>query len=862
MGGNRGGGLSGRGGRGGASYPGGTGGRGGASGPSGPVRGHGSRGNFGGNKDYHNRRGGGSFTGGGGGGGGGSFQSSSGSFRARGQNHSNSGRGRHDGGGSSTFGVRDGPTNSSFNSGKKDENRRTLTDFKIAGLEIRELAWTWGVLPSAPVKSEPEEVSLDSEASQDTVKAETEDSVKPILPNGGSDAVASGSSVNLTDVKAAPPADLPVGPRAASDNGPPPSRMRIYFHTPVTAVDSHPIPHNASFSLGAPPSDSRKGKRKKIESDDGDFEEGRGPPPPPGMNDDRSSVAASVAPSVAETTSEGDWLMAAIAGEGEDDSHGADGNDDDEDEFHVSQIAEPHENDGATDGGTETDTDGNFAGSGVDISGAAAHDAHTLGAHDERPAEPDAFAVPDGVAPSSSGAVVAHVNGHGGSPPEAVPKAVSEPAPTSDASLSTLVSSAQIASTVSSVAPEAVSDVLSVPSSGPAEQGQPLTHRSNTPVLESHPLQGDHAPSLSATATLLNIDNPDVTPSHDGVVFPENNNDGEQTQELEAPQVDHLPEPPPSLSTSATSTTYGDAYQPVKPEAKGPRVPAANRLSISYEGGNRRLIFDAEVVDTITLFRHEARAEVRMNLISDGDAGLKGILMETLSEVTKSYHPIVSPPDSDFPPFSQVSPPMAITLIVYLDTARPLSEPKWVKTGDVPEWLKSLFGRMFWFAGDAAESWEKKIIVSDPDPPPTLGNVLEGWTVASGAGTLTERQRFLKTHLTEIDNVIEILLRLVRGDRSLPLVGSAQASVPPLTGPLLSALAPDSVHGTQQTHVSLAVLAMFRMTVEYAQKAGGDKGKTEVEERVGEIIRCLPPNQLHKSLDGIFKEWRVEKRSR
>jgi 20S proteasome subunit alpha 6 len=91
--------------------------------------------------------------------------------------------------------------------------------------------------------------------------------------------------------------------------------------------------------------------------------------------------------------------------------------------------------------------------------------------------------------------------------------------------------------------------------------------------------------------------------------------------------------------------------------------------------------------------------------------------METLSDVTKSYHPIQSTADSnDFPPFSSVSTALSITLLVYLDTTRPLSEPKWVKTGDIPEWLKSLFGRMFWFAGDAAESWEKKITVSDPDP--------------------------------------------------------------------------------------------------------------------------------------------------
>lgn len=53
---------------------------------------------------------------------------------------------------------------------------------------------------------------------------------------------------------------------------------------------------------------------------------------------------------------------------------------------------------------------------------------------------------------------------------------------------------------------------------------------------------------------------------------------------------------------------------------------------------------------------------------------------------------------------------------MYLDRARPLSEPKWVKSGDVQEWLNSMFGRMFWIARDAAGGWEKKIEVVDPDP--------------------------------------------------------------------------------------------------------------------------------------------------
>jgi hypothetical protein len=37
-------------------------------------------------------------------------------------------------------------------------------------------------------------------------------------------------------------------------------------------------------------------------------------------------------------------------------------------------------------------------------------------------------------------------------------------------------------------------------------------------------------------------------------------------------------------------------------------------------------------------------------------------------------------------------------------------------TGDVQDWLKSMFRQMFWVAGDAAEGWEQKIHVVDLDP--------------------------------------------------------------------------------------------------------------------------------------------------
>jgi 20S proteasome subunit alpha 6 len=135
---------------------------------------------------------------------------------------------------------------------------------------------------------------------------------------------------------------------------------------------------------------------------------------------------------------------------------------------------------------------------------------------------------------------------------------------------------------------------------------------------------------------------------------------------------------------------------------------------------------------------------------------------------------------------------------------------------------------------------------------------------------------------SEPENILEILLRLVRGERATPFSGSSSsASITgsSISGPLLAALSGSSsssasgggfAYGEKQTHVSLAVLALWRMTLEYARKAAAAKGGEssaeeaaavkEVEERVGEIIRCLPGHLVYKSLDGMFKEWKVEKK--
>jgi 20S proteasome subunit alpha 6 len=327
------------------------------------LKGHGSRGNFGGGRDYGNRdhgnRRGGSFVGGG------HHQGAGGaSFRGRGQGHAYahfSRGGRHDGG-SGNFASRDGSmASSSFlasssGGGKKDENRRNFTDFKIVGLEIRDLSWTWGVIPTSrgQIKVEPipeRPTSSPSDGSGDTVSQVTSQQVKEESADLPTSSPKTREDPDSTPVKEGTASDLKATPAVPESQGvspeapslvempapaaipPPPSRMRIYFHSPATPDDSRPILSGASFAIaGAEETGSRRGKRKKSEDDDGDLEEGRAPPPPPGgsrpersMSVDRferASTAASAEPSVAETGSEGDWLMAAIGedeGDGEDD---------------------------------------------------------------------------------------------------------------------------------------------------------------------------------------------------------------------------------------------------------------------------------------------------------------------------------------------------------------------------------------------------------------------------------------------------------------------------------------------------------------------------------------------------------------
>ena len=137
-------------------------------------------------------------------------------------------------------------------------------------------------------------------------------------------------------------------------------------------------------------------------------------------------------------------------------------------------------------------------------------------------------------------------------------------------------------------------------------------------------------------------------------------------------------------------------------------------------------------------------------------------------------------------------------------------------------------------------------MVMDPDPPPTLNQILESWSTSSSLSSSQRRTTFIESLLSEPADLLEILLRLTRGDRN-PTV------------PLASAIRADSPFATHQTHVSLAILAMYRLTTDYATQAGVEA--EVVNEKIGDIIKSLPSGMIVRSLDGMFKEWdgRVKK---
>jgi 20S proteasome subunit alpha 6 len=107
--------------------------------------------------------------------------------------------------------------------------------------------------------------------------------------------------------------------------------------------------------------------------------------------------------------------------------------------------------------------------------------------------------------------------------------------------------------------------------------------------------------------------------------------------------------------------------------------------------------------------------------------------MDVWDEASQSFQSVAIPSPSNGRDVSSDAalPPLYgetnVTFHVFLDLENPLSVPRWVKTGDVDDWLQTMFGapasnlkgtggKQEGDDSSPARGWEGKITVVDPDP--------------------------------------------------------------------------------------------------------------------------------------------------
>lgn len=209
-------------------------------------------------------------------------------------------------------------------------------------------------------------------------------------------------------------------------------------------------------------------------------------------------------------------------------------------------------------------------------------------------------------------------------------------APTPKAGLETH-GNAQIADASASVASASVSTSVDPVNSarGPDSQAPSET----APAALSRPLQA--MDSLASTVPDTNGPIPGNASFASTVIDEDaaNHNgsgEAEPTQPADdSSQFEHMsPSTITAVSPAYTgSTTYYDPSTSQNPSqtAGKSRVASANRLSVSYAAGTRRMVIDAEIVDKLKVIRADGRIEVSLNVTKDEVSGYKGILVRVYS---------------------------------------------------------------------------------------------------------------------------------------------------------------------------------------------------------------------------------------
>jgi hypothetical protein len=200
-----------------------------------------------------------------------------------------------------------------------------------------------------------------------------------------------------------------------------------------------------------------------------------------------------------------------------------------------------------------------------------------------------------------------------------------------------------------------------------------------------------------------------------------------------------------------------------------------------------------------------------------------------------------------------------MSILLWLDDSSP--EVKWLRTGDLHEWLSALPGVQTSLSADPLQTWAGKIHILDPDPPPSLSETFDTWIKRSNVGTaLTRRQFVQEGQLGTCQVASEILSRMICIQNTTGVNGNDRMSSPSpslslhardVTGELADTLSKSS-YDANHTHLSLGVLAVAMMTKQYADAAG--VAEEELAARLTGILMAMPVFLLFGALDSLCRE--------
>lgn len=485
---------------------------------------------------------------------------------------------------------------------RDDGAKKTLTDFRIIGVDCPTLKWSWGIIPHFVAKDvtdgngAPEEPAAGPSEAGSTLESE-EAPETPKLPSfqiSDSETVMSSpatigpsqptSIASSTETLLATPQKTQQLPQMPSPNAcaisrapTETSRIRLYFNSPVELED-RPALHGTPMVDQTNQHQQRRGGKRKKEHEEGEPEEGskrkkedndlnghhtHAPPPNESVTKAIDRTPNGSTHPRNEATLEPSGIGAkrkahSLSGDEEDGDRKPEH---DHDHRPTLQSEQPRTNEAPR---LEADHDAE-----TEYAGSPPHDVFL-----------DYPDPPHSVFSTAEGEV-----GGEGDDDEIIP---ASQAPTEVADPDPHEQPYYVSENDGPDAP--YEDNISAASE--IEGNMPTDADARSHNDEGTAQRGDDSPQIADRTCDVNQDNRNTTDA--GALFPTS--------------------PPASTGTHVTKQPINPV--PAAPAVTAPadRTPSPNRISISYAGSSRRLVLDAEIIQLVKIFRAEGRIEVRFVL--------------------------------------------------------------------------------------------------------------------------------------------------------------------------------------------------------------------------------------------------------